>query len=53
MTTRRSPLSEIISVGDLGWQERQPGIGTKSLWMDPETERRALVSITRTEVPGL
>jgi hypothetical protein len=31
MTTTNSLLSEIISVGDLGWQERQPGVRMKSL----------------------
>ncbi len=43
-TTKASPLSQIISVSDLGWQERQPGIRMKSLWADPETKRRAVMN---------
>ncbi len=43
-TTKASPLSQIISVSDLGWQERQPGIRMKSLWGDPETKRRAVMN---------
>ena len=39
MTT--SPRSQIIAVGDLGWQEFQPGITFKVLWQDPATKRRA------------
>src|SRR5712692_2999126 len=49
MTTTKTPLSEIISVSDLGWEERQPGIRMKSLWAHPETRRRAVM--TRLE-PG-
>jgi anti-sigma factor ChrR (cupin superfamily) len=49
MATTRTPLSEIISVSDVEWQERQPGIRMKSLWADPDTQRRAM--ITRIE-PG-
>ena len=49
MTTTKSPLSEIISVGDLQWQERQPGVRMKNLWAHPETRRRAVM--TRIE-PG-
>jgi anti-sigma factor ChrR (cupin superfamily) len=49
MSTTRSPLSEIISVSDLPWQERQPGLRMKSIWEHPATKRRAL--LTRIE-PG-
>ncbi len=49
MTTTKSQPSEIISVSDLEWQEHQPGIRMKSLWADPATNRRALM--TRIE-PG-
>src|SRR5262245_64109228 len=49
MTTTKSPLSEIISLSDLPWQERQPGVRAKSIWEHPETKRRAL--LTRLE-PG-
>jgi anti-sigma factor ChrR (cupin superfamily) len=49
MTTTKTPLSEIIPVSDLGWEERQPGVRQKSLWAQAETKRRAV--ITRLE-PG-
>lgn len=44
MTTPKTPLSEIISVSDLPWQERQPGVRMKSLWEHPETKRRAVMT---------
>jgi anti-sigma factor ChrR (cupin superfamily) len=44
-----TPLSRIISISDLEWNERQPGIHSKQLWGDPDTQRRALM--TRIE-PG-
>jgi len=47
MTT--TPRSRIISLGDLAWQDRQPGVRTKDIWEHPETKRRALM--TRIE-PG-
>jgi anti-sigma factor ChrR (cupin superfamily) len=47
--TTTTPLSEIISLSDLPWQERQPGVRAKSIWEHPETKRRAL--LTRLE-PG-
>jgi anti-sigma factor ChrR (cupin superfamily) len=47
MTT--SPRSRIISLSDLAWQDRQPGVRTKAIWEDPETRRRAMM--TRLE-PG-
>ena len=49
MTPAKSPLSEIISVSDIAWQERPPGVRMKSLWEHPETKRRAVM--TRIE-PG-
>src|SRR5262245_48003295 len=49
MATTRTPLSEIISVSDVAWEERQPGVRMKSLWGHPETQRRAVM--TRLE-PG-
>jgi anti-sigma factor ChrR (cupin superfamily) len=49
MTTTTSPLSRIISLGDLPWQERQPGVRIKSIWEDARTNRRAM--LTRLE-PG-
>jgi len=44
MATAKSPLSEIISISDLAWQDRQPGVRMKSLWEHPETKRRALLT---------
>jgi anti-sigma factor ChrR (cupin superfamily) len=44
MATKDSPLSQIISISDLEWQEVQPGIRLKSLWLDEETKRRAVMS---------
>jgi anti-sigma factor ChrR (cupin superfamily) len=40
----KTPLSEIISVSDLPWQERQPGVRMKSLWEHPDTKRRAVMT---------
>src|SRR5262245_48531117 len=48
-TMTNSPLSRIISISDIEWKERQPGVQGKSLWEDPATHRRALM--TRLE-PG-
>ena len=44
MATAKSPLSEIISISDLAWQDRQPGVRMKSLWEHPQTKRRALLT---------
>ncbi len=44
MTTTKTPLSEIITLSDLPWQERQPGVRMKSIWEHPETKRRALMT---------
>jgi anti-sigma factor ChrR (cupin superfamily) len=41
MTT---PLSQIIAISDLPWQERQPGIRMKDIWQHPETKRRAVMT---------
>jgi len=49
MTTTRSPRSEIITISDLVWEDRQPGVRRKSLWAHPETKRQAIM--TRME-PG-
>ena len=49
MSTPTTPRSEIISVSDLAWQDRQPGVRMKSLWEHPATKRRAVM--TRVE-PG-
>ncbi len=42
--TTKSPSSEIISISDLAWQERQPGVRMKSIWEHPETKRRAVMT---------
>jgi anti-sigma factor ChrR (cupin superfamily) len=47
--TTTTPLSEIISLSDLAWQERQPGIRIKRIWEHPATKRQAVM--TRLE-PG-
>jgi anti-sigma factor ChrR (cupin superfamily) len=44
MSTTRTPSSEIISVSDLAWQERQPGVRMKAIWEHPETRRRAVMT---------
>src|SRR5438034_578401 len=43
-TVEATPRSQIISVSDLPWQERQPGVCQKSLWADPGTHRRAILA---------
>ena len=37
------PMSRIISVSDLPWEERQSGVKRKLLWEKPATQRRALM----------
>jgi anti-sigma factor ChrR (cupin superfamily) len=44
MSATTTPLSQIISISDLPWQERQPGVRAKSLWADPATKRQAVLS---------
>jgi anti-sigma factor ChrR (cupin superfamily) len=44
MSTTTTPLSRIISISDLAWQERQPGMWAKSLWADPATKRQAVLT---------
>jgi anti-sigma factor ChrR (cupin superfamily) len=44
MSTTKTPLSEIISVSDLPWQERQPGVRMKSIWEHPESKRRTVMT---------
>ena len=44
MTTTKSPLSEIISISELPWEERQPGVRMKSIWEHPESKRRAVLT---------
>jgi anti-sigma factor ChrR (cupin superfamily) len=39
-----TPLSQIISVSDLAWQERQPGVRTRSIWEHPGSKRRAVMT---------
>lgn len=47
--THDGPLSRVIEVGELEWQELQPGIRAKQLWSDEASQRRAIM--TRIE-PG-
>jgi anti-sigma factor ChrR (cupin superfamily) len=44
MSATTTPLSQIISISDLPWQERQPGVWAKRLWADPATKRQAVLS---------
>jgi anti-sigma factor ChrR (cupin superfamily) len=44
MSATTTPLSQIISISDLPWQERQPGVRAKGLWADPATKRQAVLS---------
>ena len=39
-----TPLSQIISIPDLVWEDRQPGVRTKSVWQDAKTKRRAIIN---------
>jgi len=43
-TTTTTPRSRIISIAEIPWQERQPGVRMKDLWQHPETKRRAVVT---------
>ena len=44
-----SPMSRIIPISELPWEDRQPGVRRKLLWQDEATQRQAL--LTRIE-PG-
>src|SRR5437867_11747709 len=44
MTTTKTPLSQLIPISDLAWQERQPGVRMKTIWEHPETKRRAVMT---------
>src|SRR5689334_11118139 len=44
MSTTKTPLSQIISLRDLPWQERQTGVRGKSIWEHAESERRAVMT---------
>ena len=39
-----NPRSRIITLSDLPWQERQPGVRTKAIWEDAATKRRAVMT---------
>jgi anti-sigma factor ChrR (cupin superfamily) len=39
-----TPRSHIISISDLAWQDRQPGVRMKAIWEHPETKRRAVMT---------
>ena len=38
------PMSRIISISDLPWEERQAGVKRRLLWEDPATRRRAIMN---------
>lgn len=42
--TATTPRSRIISISDLPWQDRQPGVRMKVIWEHPETKRRAVMT---------
>src|SRR5262245_49737732 len=44
MSTTTTPRSQIISLSDLPWQERQPGVRGKDIWQHPESKRRAMMT---------
>jgi anti-sigma factor ChrR (cupin superfamily) len=44
MSPSTTPLSEIISISDLPWQDRQPGVRMKQIWAHPETKRQAVLT---------
>lgn len=44
MATQEQTRSRIIEVGSVPWQEFQPGIRMKQLWMDEATKRRAVMA---------
>src|SRR5258708_16773285 len=44
MSTTKTPLSQIIALSDLPWQERQPGVRGKSIWEHAESKRRAAMT---------
>ena len=44
MSTTQTPRSQIISLSDLAWQERQPGVRSKSIWEHSESKRRAVMT---------
>jgi len=39
-----TPLSQIITLSGLPWQERQPGVRAKNIWEHPESKRRAVLT---------
>jgi anti-sigma factor ChrR (cupin superfamily) len=44
MATQEQTRSRIIEVSSVPWQELQPGIRMKQLWMDEATKRRAVMA---------
>jgi anti-sigma factor ChrR (cupin superfamily) len=44
MSTSTTPRSQIITLSDLPWKEREPGLRSKTIWEDPATKRRAVLS---------
>jgi len=44
MSATQTPLSRIISLSDLPWTERDPGVRMKNIWEDEATKRRAVLT---------
>src|SRR5882672_8843471 len=38
------PMSRIISISELPWEERRTGIKRRLLWEDPATQRQAIMN---------
>ena len=43
-TTITTPRSRIITLSEIAWEDRQPGVRAKALWADPATKRRAVLT---------
>ena len=43
-TPQDSPLSRVIKIGDMEWEDLRPGIRAKNLWSDEATKRRAIMT---------
>ena len=44
MATTTTPRSRIITIADLPWEDRPQGVRVKSLWADPATNRKAMMT---------
>jgi anti-sigma factor ChrR (cupin superfamily) len=39
-----TPRSRIITLSEIPWEGRQPGVSTKAIWEDPATKRRTVMT---------